>query len=304
MVAFSRAMICVLAFLLTGLAPSEAPADSGPDFARPAAAVVTRAYLPLQAGDRRLYLYANGDVADERTAGPVTVDGHQTWKFSSTGHGSGRVIYLEDINGATYMHGFDADDMTVRFSPHPKLLAPNAYEGAKWHSEGKCIVGGIWTVAYYLDVTVEQVHASCSTQAGTFEDCLVLRILGQIGTGPDADYIEEVWWLARDVGVVKVTDDANPNESRELIYARVGGREYGTRPPAVGDFNGDGRVDVEDARLLLEAYLKAQYSVEFDIYPYDATPPEIIPRPDGLIDERDLATFIQLWRAYHPQAAP
>lgn len=302
--AFSHAMICVLAFLSTGLALSETPADAGPDFARSAAAVVTRAYLPLQAGDRRLHLYANGDVADERTAGPVTVDGHQAWKFSSTGHGSDRVVYLEDVSGATYMHGFDTDNMAVRFAPHPKLLAPDAYQGAKWHSEGQCIVGGVWTVAYQFDVTVEQVHASCSTQAGMFEDCLVLRILGQIGTDPDADYIEEVWWLARDVGLVKVTDDANPNENHELLYASVGGREYGTRPPAVGDFNADGRVDVEDGRLLLEVYLKGQYSVEFDIYPCYFSPPEIVPRPDGLIDDRDLAIFIELWRAYHSPAAP
>ncbi|MCX7599583.1 MAG: hypothetical protein N2512_12070 [Armatimonadetes bacterium] len=293
-----------MAFLLMAAAQPGGQLASGSGPAVPAAAVTTRPYFPLQAGDRRMYLYANGDVADERTAGPITLDGHRVWSFTAVGHGSDRVVYCEDAGGATRMHGIDTDNMTIRFSPDATVLGNTADLGTTWHSEGRCIVDRIWAVPYSLDVTVQGVGVSCSTKAGEFADCLEIKILGRIGSEPDPDRIEETWWLARGVGLVKATDEVYPNESRELVYARIGDREYGVRPPAVGDFNADGKVDVEDARLLLEAYLSGRYGVEFDIYPYDFTPPDIIPRPDGLIDQMDLATFADLWRAYHPPAAP
>jgi hypothetical protein len=62
-----------------------------------------------------------------------------------------------------------------------------------------------------------------------------------------------------------------------------------------GDFNGDGKVDSQDLVLFLRAYRNARggiYDPTFDLAPADGTLPALVSHPNGLIDRRDAALFL------------
>jgi hypothetical protein len=79
-----------------------------------------------------------------------------------------------------------------------------------------------------------------------------------------------------------------------LVYAKVGDTTFGSLPSAIGDFNADTVVDDTDTGIFFDCYLggASAYKLVCDIYPIGA--------PDGVIDDNDLALFIQVWRNAHP----
>jgi len=72
----------------------------------------------------------------------------------------------------------------------------------------------------------------------------------------------------------------------------------------VGDFDGDGGVDIDDAIQFITAWIGAhqdppQVDASCDIAPYTGQVPNIVCQPDGVIDIDDATLFIELWIYHH-----
>jgi hypothetical protein len=66
-----------------------------------------------------------------------------------------------------------------------------------------------------------------------------------------------------------------------------------------GDMDGDATITAADAEALVDAFSggASAYRDLADLYPQIGTAPTIVPVPDGVVDARDLAAFVWLWRA-------
>lgn len=65
-----------------------------------------------------------------------------------------------------------------------------------------------------------------------------------------------------------------------------------------GDFNHDFTIDVQDVIAFNTAW------PDVDLAPFDASPPNVIPSPDGEVNLRDLAAFGQMWNWYYQDYEP
>ena len=65
-----------------------------------------------------------------------------------------------------------------------------------------------------------------------------------------------------------------------------------------GDLNHDFAIDVQDVIAFNAAW------PDVDLAPFDATPPYVIPSPDGEVNLRDLAAFGQMWNWYYQDYEP
>ncbi len=261
-----------------------------------------------------------GQTLSAEAAQVNTTAAFDAWPFVTYRAGvEERTDWWVRTDEATSWVGFVESALKRVLSGYPRVLEPDlsalpptVMEGGTTEEDGRLqrytVRGNLWWPelpwgGYSLRAQARVVGVPMTVPAGVFKNCLVLDLAGTLrpaGKRPEQD-VDETWVLARDVGVIQVEDRITPARSRGLVYARVGGRTYGTepRPGRPGDLNADGFVDTTDARTLLDALLAGApgYRADCDLHPYSGVPPHVIPAPDGLLDAGDVAAFLAIWRS-------
>jgi hypothetical protein len=240
-------------------------------------AVTTVGYFPFNSGDVRIFHKSDGTLLYDNTfsqTSPIN-----SWEDRVTQPGGNYVVdayWKRDATTTRTIIGGNLHPPLATFSPN--VVYPDDLE-----------VAG--TFSYSL--TVESID---TTQA-SFTHCVQL-LEDVTANGPifGTFHYKTREWRQAGLGLVALTPDvdAAPTVIALLVYAKVGDTTFGSLPSAIGDFNADTVVDDTDTGIFFDCYLggASAYKLVCDIYPIGA--------PDGVIDDNDLALFIQVWRNAHP----
>ena len=125
----------------------------------------------------------------------------------------------------------------VEFSPPAIFFPPTLQLGTIWETQGETeanIVGAVTVSSVNEVIAVEDV----TTPAGTFEDCLKIRVrtrtAAALGTSRSTSY----QWLAPDQGPVKFETD------QDIVFELVDSNLHAPEGP--WDVNADGTVNILD----------------------------------------------------------
>ncbi len=206
--------------------------------------VNTSAYFPLRTGDRWTFLDTDArgpsvDLVEAETLVPVQFAGHQAYPWREAWAEGQDVSYWYREGGTLYRSGEGEAGQQSPYEPPLVLLRSQAYLGQVMRTQGQ--IGGAGGGAPFdLRVRVQDLDVVADVPAGPFTACVRLEIQGTIGTAPDQEAVATEWWLAPGVGIVKMVDydtgggvssaAGTPVETEELMWAVVGGREYGQDP--------------------------------------------------------------------------
>lgn len=125
----------------------------------------------------------------------------------------------------------------VEFSPPAVFFPPTLQVGEIWetHAETEVSIVGAVTVSSENEVVaVENVV----TPAGTFEDCLKIRVRTKIDAALGINRSTSYQWLAPDHGPVKFETD------QDIVFELVDSNLFATEMPY--DVNDDGAVNILD----------------------------------------------------------
>jgi hypothetical protein len=159
---------------------------------------------------------------------------------------------------------------TVEFSPPAIFFPPTLQLGETWETQGETevnIVGAVTVSSVNEVIAVEDVV----TPAGTFENCLKIRVhtktMAGIGTNRSASY----QWLAPNLGPVKFENDqdivfelvrsnllatgmpydVNADDVVNILDLVFVASRFGQTDPKA-DVNGDGAVNILDLTLIAQ----------------------------------------------------
>ena len=125
----------------------------------------------------------------------------------------------------------------VEFSPPTVFFPPTLQLGAIWETQGETeanIVGPLTISSVNEVVAIEDV----TTPAGTFEDCLKIRVRSKIIAALGISRSTSYQWLAPDQGPVKFETD------QDIVFELVDSNLFTTEMPY--DVNDDGTVNILD----------------------------------------------------------
>ena len=261
-----------------------------------AASTDTAPYFPFHAGDQRIGVNSVGalkeTVVDLENAG-----GTLAWRVELTAAGSDETVvyyWRQSLLGPTIVGGIYSNAL-ILFDP-PITIPAAVSAGQVISSSGSLVSAdfGIPAGSYQATLTITSTTAVADTYVGTFNNCL--EILYDITVIVFGNSARTVTKERRATGIGTVWLQTNAEEGSEpltLLYAQVGDTYLGNP----GDFNHDGRIDIADARAIVDMVLPGAgaYDPFMDLAPYHGDIPEIVPQFDGRIDADDLAAFIAIF---------
>ena len=141
----------------------------------------------------------------------------------------------------------------VEFSPPAVFFPPTLQLGEIWETQGETdvsIVGAVTVSSVNEVVAVEDVV----TPAGTFEDCLKIRVrtktAAALGTSRSTSY----QWLAPNFGPVKFETD------QDIVFELIRSNLHATERPC--DVNADGDINILDLVFVASRFGQADSSAD------------------------------------------
>lgn len=279
------------------------------------APITTSVYFPLAQGDRwTMRVFEHGDVSTSQltTLAEADFHGQTAYPIHETSDSATSAVHWFRNANNLYVAGLsEQGEPDTWFEPAAKIMPSKFYIAQVVSTSGTAHIDD-QDAPYQVTTKLLQADLTITVPAGTFTNCILLEITVSIDAGAHSTNMMLHWWLARNVGLIKsveyepgtsqvLTQDWQQAKYSELVWALVGGIEYGTQPQPgrPGDIDGDGYVTAADARAMLRCHLGGapEYDPACDLYPYTGTVPDITPAPDGVVDARDIFTFIRIWRA-------
>ena len=262
-------------------------------------AVTTVSYFPFNDGDVRVFHDAVGGFLLFENISATTSFSTNVWEARVTQRPAAPrgpyvvdAFWKRDATTTRQILGGNLHPPLAAFSPHV-VYPDDLVVGGPTTTSGNILVAGLVAGTFTYSLTVESIDAT----QGSFTHCVQLLedVNVDVPIFGNFHYKTREWRQAG-LGLVAIAPDVDgePTEIALLVYAQVGGTTFGSLPSALGDFNADTLVNEADAGIFLDCYLGggSAYQLVCDIYPLGL--------PDGVIDDNDLATFIQAWRAAHP----
>jgi len=202
-------------------------------------------YWPLTIGNRWDTAHTDGTNTESQTVDAQTTIGtQQAMKLKNQGPDWVSYNYFGYTAGNFNYFGWDEDSNTTRLSP-PMAFPTSMTLGQSMVCTGNWLKNGANLGAYTFTITIEG-KATVTVPAGTFTDCLVLKLDQQTPDGTQ----QQRQWFAKGVGQVKSVDLLS-GDTRVLTYAAVDGHTYGALAPsligrwdAVGTTPSDSQDDI------------------------------------------------------------
>jgi hypothetical protein len=207
-----------------------------------------RPFFPLNAGDRHtnardLNSGVAADYLDSKVGSPTSFHGSTAYPFVSTRSDKPPSTDYYAVDGNNQLNWAGSHDSGTGddtwTEPAIALIPQTVYQGQHIVTTGTYHQGAV-SGTFRSDVEVVQIGASVDTQAGHFDNCVVLRWSIEAPTGTLAQMVDDT--LASGAGPVEAVpyDVSNPNSPTPkhtdvLAYASVGGTTYGG--PAVDTTN-------------------------------------------------------------------
>ena len=158
----------------------------------------------------------------------------------------------------------------LEFSPPAVFFPPTLQIGVVWETFGETEVSLVGTVKVS---TINEVSAieDVVTPAGTFENCLKIKILTKTTAAVGSSRSTSYQWLAPDIGPVKF------ETSQDIVFELV---SYNLLPPEKPyDVNADGIVNILDLTFVASRF--------------GETDPEADVNGDGIVNILDLVRVAQ-----------
>lgn len=158
----------------------------------------------------------------------------------------------------------------MEFSPPAVFFPPILQLGEIWETQGETeapIVGAVTTSSVNEVVAVEDVV----TPAGTFENCLKIRVRTRTTAALGVSRSTSYQWLAPDHGPVKFEND------QDIVFELVSSNLLATRRPY--DVNADGTVNILDLVFVASRF--------------GQTDPKADVNGDGTVNILDLTLIVQ-----------
>ena len=181
-------------------------------------------YFPLQVGNKWTYSPSFGNKGDrvDTIIGKEEVNGTLTYIWNrqeapDDNYNEKRWLAKDD----TYLRVYqiwdnDGTDPPIKFIPSWKMLKLNPVVGDTWVFEID-----VGSFHYKETCDVESTTDSITVAAGTFNDCVIVRSLGEKTDGGVTEYDYDKYWFAPDVGLIIYRDYtenwASVNLSQELV---------------------------------------------------------------------------------------
>ncbi len=131
-------------------------------------------------------------------------------------------------------------------------------------------------------------------------------VAGSATTGPDGTYTIDALAAAIYTVTPSLAEYAFDPASSDVTVNETHGDAAGIdfAGAIVGDFDGDGDLDIDDAAIFIAAWIGAHqaepaFDASCDIAPYTGQVPAIVCEPNGVIDMGDATLFIELWIYHH-----
>ncbi|MBC7288797.1 MAG: hypothetical protein H5T86_12330, partial [Armatimonadetes bacterium] len=191
-------------------------------------------YMPLQTADVRLWQGEQGLVEAIETVAsagtPGVVEDKLVGMFNQE---LSRILWRVRNGRAVSLVGVRGGDTGFLFSPPDGVALPDSLQ------QGSAVTlpfevqqeNGGASGSGSLTLKLESMAESVDTPAGAFTNCLRLRVQLRFSVGSQQFSHDSVWWLAKNVGLVKRNVELyGSSTALSLAYAKVGSTVLGQRP--------------------------------------------------------------------------